>query len=98
MADAIGKPAGRQLERKYSEIASREDGGDESGGDLPFLHPPEQVEAMHQPFNGGDAIGQVEGEVSLVAGSIRRHGRQGSRIPPWPTMRDRQKGRPRAFY
>src|SRR6185295_16917648 len=46
------------------------------------LDPPEQIQAVHQPFEAGDLVRQVEGEVATVAGSIRRHGLYSSRTRP----------------
>ena len=34
---------------------------------------PEQVQAVHDAFDGGDAIQQIQRDVSTAAGSIRRH-------------------------
>src|ERR1044071_8357677 len=38
------------------------------------LDPPEEIEAVHQPFEAGDLVREVEREVPTVAASIRRHG------------------------
>jgi hypothetical protein len=46
-----------------------------------LLHPPEQIEAVHQSFDAGDLVRQVQRDVSVDAGSVRRHVHQGSRVP-----------------
>src|SRR5215217_2302736 len=37
-----------------------------------LLHPPQQVEAVHEPFETGEPVGQIEREVTSILRSIRR--------------------------
>jgi hypothetical protein len=73
MAKSIGEPARRQLEAHECQIACGENRRNDGGRHLFFLYPPEQIKAVHQAFDGRDPVRQVQREVSLVAGSVRRH-------------------------
>jgi hypothetical protein len=41
---------------------------------VPLLHPPQQVDAVREAFDAGDAVRQVKEKVSSIPGSIRGHG------------------------
>ena len=73
MAKSIGEPAGRQLEDHERQVACRENRRHDGRRHLLFVYPPEQVEAVHQAFEAGDLVRQVQCDISLVAGSVRRH-------------------------
>ena len=80
VSEPVGEPAGRNFQQQQRDVAGREDRGHDVGRQLLLLHPPQQVEAMRDAFEAGDAIRQVQRNVPAVAGSVRRHWPQSSRI------------------
>ena len=73
MPETIGEPPRGQLQGDERQISGRKDHRDDSRRDSPLTHPPEQIEAVHDAFDAGDMVGEVEREVTAEA-SIRRHG------------------------
>ena len=71
-AVSIGKPSSRYLERHHREVASRHRRRHERRRHPFLLRPPQEIEAVHDAFDGGDLVRQVEPDVSLVAGSVTR--------------------------
>jgi hypothetical protein len=73
MTDTVGKPAGREFEDDERELTCRENRSHDRGGNVLFLDPPQEIEAVHHALDRGDPVRQVENQVSVEPGSIRRH-------------------------
>ena len=80
VSEPVGEPAGWNLQQQQRDVTRREDRGHHLGRQVLLLHPPQQIKAVRDAFEGGDAIRQVERNVPAVAGSVRRHLTQSSRI------------------
>jgi hypothetical protein len=74
MAVPVGNPTSRDLQRGERQITRGEDSGNGSGGDVPLVDPPQQVDAVRNAFDAGDVVRRVKEKVSSIPGSIRGHG------------------------
>lgn len=72
-----GAFAGLDLERHERQIANGENHRHRRRGNVLLLYPPKQIKAVHHPFEAGDSIRKVEGDVSTKrASTIRRRERR----------------------
>jgi hypothetical protein len=80
VSEPVGEPAGWHLQRHQEQIARRHRRGHERRGHLLLLHPPQEIQAVHDTLDGGDLVRQVEPDVSSVAGSVRRSASHGASL------------------
>ena len=74
ISELVSKPAGGDLQRHQEEVAGSHRCSDQRRRHLFLLYPPQEVETVHDAFDGGDLVWKVEREVSTVtAASIGRH-------------------------
>ena len=82
IAKLVSEPARRDFESHEQQVASSHRRRNQRRRHLLLLYPPQEIEAIHDAFDGGDLVGKVECEVSAVRGSIRRHGDRVSKSDP----------------